>query len=1479
MSRLRRFGIVILFSVFLAAATLPLVIQDPARSQTPDIQTTGPDLLAMRRMLPTGPVPATAPDVSVLPTDRLARRKIEAAEDYVTAKKWPEVVRILQPLLDTIEDVLIPDPRQKDEATKGTRWVSLRGEADRLLGNLPADGREYYQHEHGPRAASLLNTARETGDERLLADIVQRYAHTKAGAEALDLLATGHLDRGRPHEAAACYQWLLRQPLGKLEDRVLLRAWLALHLSGNTTQADQTWKRLAAQAPKGVLVGSTVVGLDALRREGQRVAFAGGQRVDWPLLRGDAQRTGQGQGGMALLQARWRANLAGSVGSQAWLETDGPFFEGTAAGSLPAFHPLAIGDRVVCRGHDGVHAFDVATGRSLWKAASPLSLDAILNDPTFNKTVSFKEWVRLHGNARELIVQNSVLGTLSSDGNRVYAVEDLPLPPPALFAPLPAEAQPNGPVPPRGMGPLKGYFHHNKLRALDLTSGRIAWEIGGQGGKGLVNDAYFLGPPLPAGGLLYSVVEKQGDVRLVCLHPNTGLPLWSQLLAVSREQMLQNPERRGQAASPALCDGVLVCPTNTGALVAVDLLSRRLAWAHPYQRINNATLDVGDQNPMPIPVPRGASWQTATPVIHAGKVIYTPPDSDLIVCVNLRDGAPLWQAHRADDLYLGCIHKNSVLLVGRNSCRALRLSDGHEIWQLPTGMPSGLGVATGATYYLPLRKGAVAAIDMDSGQLLATNPSPLGEVPGNLLFHQGDLISQTSTALATYPQLAAKLAQLDKELALHPNDVALLLERATLRLNQGQAQNAIPDVRAVLKEQPTPTQCIQARRVLYEALASQLQGRESKSERASIIKEIAQEWLTLANGYDSASAEHFVRLFGHLSPIGQEARFQIAEWWLDGKGEGSGLAVELQLLRLRDQHEDRRLAARATDALARLYTRKGLLEDALECYRSLGREFAKTPVRDGQTGGDLFREVAADKRFVTGLDDSGRSWSGGLVKTEVITPGKPPRLARFIPIVPVGGETPSCFKLWLLGIDLGGGTELGRLVLLDRATGAELWSHADPACAYLRNVIGNGPRDLTLTCRARGHLVVTGIGTTTFGLDLLNHRLLWKRDFLGNRDSQELVYDLQGTPADLNFGWIGPMSPDCVCLQLDSGLYGIDPFSGDVIWSRSDVGPNAEGFGDDDHLYLAEVIPHRTLNRPQRGNRRIRLRDGHIETLEKNFLDAYQHNPGHPLMGRRILSANGNDLALFDASLGRNVWKKTFPEGRVWVGMESTDPSLIGVLEAGQSVLILDPADGKELLRAKLNAKDFQNAQYIWLLQDATHFYVVVAAKPNAQAQNEPFVANVTHGVHAIACGMIYAFNRTTGKVDWITPTVTKKLRDKHFTSLHLMLEPFDDLPVLLLTTARTVPQNGQPRQVPGGIVLDGPAPAQNPNQGKFTSAVVAIDKATGKLVYDEVFSKEEKRPFFHAIHGDPRTGEFEVISAERTLRFSRPPQVDAEKP
>src|SRR5262249_31886477 len=133
---------------------------------------------------------------------------------------------------------------------------------------------------------------------------------------------------------------------------------------------------------------------------------------------------------------------------------------------------------------------------------------------------------------------------------------------------------------------LTDALYHSRLLAIDLESGKVTWEVGGHGDPkevGELADSYFLGPPLPLGGKLYVLTERDQELRLVCLDAATGDLPWAQNLATPRTRLLLDGGRRQHAAPLAYGEGLLVCPTNAGAVVAVDLLSHSLVWAHAYR--------------------------------------------------------------------------------------------------------------------------------------------------------------------------------------------------------------------------------------------------------------------------------------------------------------------------------------------------------------------------------------------------------------------------------------------------------------------------------------------------------------------------------------------------------------------------------------------------------------------------------------------------------------------------------------------------------------------------------------------------------------------------------------------------------------------------------------------------------------------------------------------------------------------------------
>ena len=89
---------------------------------------------------------------------------------------------------------------------------------------------DFYKLTYGATAAEMLKKAKQNGDHALLADIMKKYGHTDAGAEAIKLLADYHLDRGNSMPALLCYSKLIsRQGPEKVPLLVLAKAAWAAH--------------------------------------------------------------------------------------------------------------------------------------------------------------------------------------------------------------------------------------------------------------------------------------------------------------------------------------------------------------------------------------------------------------------------------------------------------------------------------------------------------------------------------------------------------------------------------------------------------------------------------------------------------------------------------------------------------------------------------------------------------------------------------------------------------------------------------------------------------------------------------------------------------------------------------------------------------------------------------------------------------------------------------------------------------------------------------------------------------------------------------------------------------------------------------------------------------------------------------------------------------------------------------------------------
>ncbi|HJT77450.1 MAG TPA: hypothetical protein VJ739_09640, partial [Gemmataceae bacterium] len=143
-------------------------------------------------------------------------------------------------------------------------------------------------------------------------------------------------------------------------------------------------------------------------------------------------------GRMPDLERQWAQPLSREEPARHWVRTQAVrYLEAHGQPVVPAFQPLAVGDKVVFRSHWGVHAVNLRTGKLEWETDSRWSIDRMMRDPA--KAGSLAQWLAAYANAGQpaVVLDNATLGVLSTDGQRVFAVEDLQVAPPGVPNPAP----------------------------------------------------------------------------------------------------------------------------------------------------------------------------------------------------------------------------------------------------------------------------------------------------------------------------------------------------------------------------------------------------------------------------------------------------------------------------------------------------------------------------------------------------------------------------------------------------------------------------------------------------------------------------------------------------------------------------------------------------------------------------------------------------------------------------------------------------------------------------------------------------------------------------------------------------------------------------------------------------------------------------------------------------------------------------------
>lgn len=734
---------------------------------------------------PTKGEPEQFPQSAKLARDRRADAVLDTAHAQLRQKDYPAAMVALQELLDGPNAF----------AGGGASVPSFIEEANRLLREMPPAGRDTYERLHGAEANRLWQEALRSGRPDGLREVVGRFGVTTAGWSALRDLAARHLDRGEWSLAAAASEKLSRHPHSRVTNET---GWIVRWVLVEARQPDRgrDARELLARFRSSLErspapVGTTDKNLAAwLERQLPTASTEPSPPEDW--------RVALGMAPSGHLVAQHSAGLDGEPAS--WLKEILAEWERYDVPALPSVQPLVVGDVVVARfAHPAkVIAFDAKRGKLLWEQSLTGSLGSTASD------------LQRHPGIRTPLIEelqrrwfgDSVRGRLTSDGRRLFLVRDLD---------------------DLDLKPGAGSRLRNHLEAWDLATGERRWRIGSSvnepptGFEGL----YFLGPPLVSDGLLYVIAQRELQVSLWVLRASDGQLEWTLPLAETDRLQFKDPGWRHVACPVTWASGRLICPTGAGCFVAIDPITRSLAWSVRFERddIASATSFLATDRERPFASRWWESWREVEsrelraarretrgerPDDANSRLLLASPESRSLRAVDVQTGEVLWRTKFDEPLFVTA-NDSTVLVFERTRVVGLDPADGRERWQSALSAPDGPGDWIGTNYVCPTR-GGWSLIDSVTGQVrrseqrLGLDDDVLHPQLGRLARAGTRWVMLSPFQLRLQESLATRQEVAAERLRSRPEDADARVEMAEIARQFGDLDQAEELVRSLLKD-------------------------------------------------------------------------------------------------------------------------------------------------------------------------------------------------------------------------------------------------------------------------------------------------------------------------------------------------------------------------------------------------------------------------------------------------------------------------------------------------------------------------------------------------------------------------------------------------------------------------------------------------------------------------------------------------------
>ena len=768
-------------------------------------------------------------------------RLLEQAELLADEERFVDAVRCVAAIFESQADYFLPDRNTIENSALLDRTV--KSEALLLLSEMPPEALRYYELQYGIPARRALDEAARRGDMNAIAGVVARSFPTEAGHEASLMLGLHEVGLGRYPAAVRCFRRLYEQGASRRFEPTLSLAFaLALSRSGDPSEAiavlialreTESGRPLSFRGevrPFFMDPEGAIDWLDELFGEETSLPPQLAADIDWTMHRAAPSRNASIEAGDPLLMPTWRVPTVEYPVVQSMIDEQRHRKIAIAESMVPSLFPIVVDGIVLLRTLHELLAVDLETGKRLWtiEATDPFEAYAgPVDGPDAAVQLQRMRSQRLDMGLRCRMWGDTLYGTISSDGSRVYSVEGLRFPTGSDDYQLVLVVLPGGQQRmERILIPAR-----NELMAHDVGTGDLVWRIGGgdemPDSSPLLAGYFFLGVPLPYEGALYVMAEKGARIYLLVINPSDGSLRWELPLSNVDREISGSPLRQIVGLTPSASGGILVCPTGHGTLAAVDPASQSLIWGFAYDlgSSTRGSLNGMIQQFRVNPDPSGR-WSDASVILGENCVIATPPDSPDLYCLDLGSGRLLWKTPRSrwDALYVACVYEGKVFLVSESELVALRLEDGLPLWRdrpsrwAPGAHPSGQGFLSGDEYYAPLSDGTILRIGLRRGDVVQAVRSRSDVIPGNLVQGQGCIISQRGDAIEAFYQRDRLERMTAEQLEIALKDPETLSLRGRIAWNDARFSDAIPDFREAYALSESETSRLVLLDVLFDAL-------------------------------------------------------------------------------------------------------------------------------------------------------------------------------------------------------------------------------------------------------------------------------------------------------------------------------------------------------------------------------------------------------------------------------------------------------------------------------------------------------------------------------------------------------------------------------------------------------------------------------------------------------------------------------------